>query len=266
MASSSVLIAGNYSIDWELFRIGIYWVWMMIHSLNRLLENSNIEDPRKTCIKGLLDVSDRIQTVRLTLMDILYLTRMASCSDKRDRLFGIRALLAVDDRRLIEPDYSLQTEEVYKATTITHITSHERLDILNLCVLQNSLSDLKGPSWVPDFSVQDRPEAIYDTEADGFALANYSIADENVFTVHGVKVAAISNVLASNLSKESTDTELVDACHTWRQHLRLSDAYVSGGSIENAFIETVMCGRTQETVPESSGFFFPLQILVSMSC
>ena len=70
-----------------------------------------------------------------------------------------------------------------------------------------------------------------------------------------MKVAAISNVLASNVLKESTDTELVDACHTWRQHLRVSDAYVSGGSIENAFIETVMCGRTQETVPENSGTF-----------
>jgi len=155
LAASSVVAVGTCSIDWELLRIGVWWAWMMIDDLNRLPETPNIEDPGTNCIQGLLNVSDRNQTVWRTLIDILILTRMVSCSDKRDRLFGIRALLAVDDRHLIEPDYSLQTEEVYKATTITHITSCKRLDILNLCVLQNSLSDFKVPSWVPDFSVQD---------------------------------------------------------------------------------------------------------------
>ena len=225
----------------------------MVHSLNRLSGNPNIENPATNCVAGLLDVSDRNQTVRKDFLGTLSLTRTASCFDKRDRLFGIRDLLPVEDRHLIEPNYSLPTEEVYKVTTIKHITSHERLDILRWCVLHSSSSDLKVPSWVPDFSFQDRPEVIVDTEADGYTLANYSIGDESINTVHGVKVAAISDVLASNISKSSTDTELIDACHTWRQHFLSSDAHVAGGSMEDVFIETVMCGSTRETLPENFG-------------
>ncbi|PVH80079.1 hypothetical protein DL98DRAFT_572177 [Cadophora sp. DSE1049] len=255
LASSAVVVVGEYSIEWELFRLGVYWVWMMINSINRLPEAPNIENPRTNCLQGFLEVSDRNLTIQRNLLTTLHMTRRASCFDKRDRLFGIRDILYVDERQHIKPDYSLETEEVYTNTTVSLINSHERLYILKWCVLQCPPSDLKLPSWIPDFSFQGRPEAILSNQADGTAHSNHSIENGNVLIVHGVKVTEITQVVATESARHGADKEVVGVCRTWKQQLPSSTAYVTGSSMEDAFIEAVMCGKTQEIVPENSGVF-----------
>ncbi|KAH7419577.1 heterokaryon incompatibility protein-domain-containing protein [Cadophora sp. MPI-SDFR-AT-0126] len=253
LASSAIVVVGEYYIDWELFRLGVYWIWMMINRINSLPGAPNIENPRTNCLEGFLEISNRNLTMENFLLSALHLTRMASCSDKRDRLFGIRDILRVEDRQHIKPDYSLRTEDVYKATTISLINSQMRLGSLQWCVLQSPPSDMKLPSWIPDFSFQGLPEVIFNNEADGLADSSHSIENGDILTVHGVKVTEVIQVLATEFTRQSTDMELIEICRAWKQHLPFSAAYVTGSPMEDAFIEAIMGGRIQETLPEKSG-------------
>ncbi|KAK0099535.1 hypothetical protein ONS96_008369 [Cadophora gregata f. sp. sojae] len=255
LASSSIVLAGEYFIDWELFRLGLYWVWLMINNINRIPDAPNIDNPGTNCVFGLLEISDRNATIRTTLINALSLTKRVLCFDERDRLFGIREILIVNERKYIEPDYSLDTEEAFTATTMSWINDYGRLDILKFCVLQSPFSDLKLPSWVPDFSFQGRPEQIMYTRADGFAYPNHSIDNGAVLTVYGVKVTEVTQVVAKELTRESTDMELLGVCCAWRQYFSHWNVEAADESTGDAFVEAVMGGRIQEMTPINLGVF-----------
>ncbi|KAG4435168.1 hypothetical protein IFR05_009337 [Cadophora sp. M221] len=182
-------------------------------------------------------------------------TRKSFCSDKKDRLFAIHGLLPPRQKHLITPDYSLRTEEVYKATTISCIKFYTRLLLLPNCILQSSPSDVELPSWVPDFSFKDAPEYIDYSQADGYALGSFSFHEMDILAVQGVKVAEITEAWASNITQRSTIDELGDVWYSFGQQLSLSASYIAGGNVDDALIEAILCGLTEETGPANFGWF-----------
>ncbi|KAH6712545.1 heterokaryon incompatibility protein-domain-containing protein [Leptodontidium sp. MPI-SDFR-AT-0119] len=254
LATSSSVVAGECSIDWELFRLGLYWIWYKINDLNRLPGVPYIENPSTNSLHGLLNVSDRNVNTSVNFLSALDLTRKSLCSDKKDRLFAIQGLLPPVEQRLITPDYSLRTEEVYKATTTSCIDLYGRLALLPYCVLQSSPSDVELPSWVPDFSFQDAPEPISYSGAAGCALGSYSLHERDILVVQGVKVAEITEAWASNITQQSTNDELGKVWCDWGKQVSLSAAYVAGGHMDDALVETLLCGQTKENGPDNFGW------------
>lgn len=62
-------------------------------------------------------------------------------------------------------------------------------------------------------------------------------------------VAEIREVWNYDLTRETTKKELIEICDLWGQALSLTGPYVAGGSMEDAFIETVMISRVIEKAP-----------------
>ncbi|CZT03934.1 uncharacterized protein RAG0_10555 [Rhynchosporium agropyri] len=77
------------------------------------------------------------------------------------------------------------------------------------------------PCWVPDSSCSDLPNPIPYGRADGYSKAVYSVTDAK-------------DILP--------DTEVTSVCHEWAKQIDPSASYVAGGSMELAFIATVMFG------------------------
>ncbi|KAK8037330.1 hypothetical protein PG991_000676 [Apiospora marii] len=73
------------------------------------------------------------------------------CTDLRDRVYGILAMLDSEDVGPPNVDYSLSVAEVYTATAAHYFQKARFLDLLRSCELApDRMPEL--PSWVPDFS------------------------------------------------------------------------------------------------------------------
>ncbi|CZT50433.1 uncharacterized protein RSE6_11414 [Rhynchosporium secalis] len=99
------------------------------------------------------------------------------------------------------------------------------------------------PCWVPNLSCSDLPNPIPYGRADGYSKAVYSVADaEDILSVQGVEIPEVDQCWTSKLTKESPDTEVTSVCHEWAKQIDPSASYIAGGSMELAFIATVMFG------------------------
>ncbi len=88
----------------------------------------------------------------LDLVQILYVTRNAACTDARDKVYGILGL-AVDGESVVrEPDYNLAIEEVYKKLVVSSIEVRGNMDILSLSNPYDSpapYASSPSPAWIP---------------------------------------------------------------------------------------------------------------------
>ncbi|KAL2064409.1 hypothetical protein VTL71DRAFT_4903 [Oculimacula yallundae] len=253
LAKASTIHAGESFLDWEKFRCGMLWIGSKINEINLLRNISDAIDPPVKII-GLLHVTDRTRAVAEGFLQTLDRTRQLLCYDDRDRLFAIRGILGAYQRDFIQPDYSLPTEEIYKATTISWMNWYGRLDILQNCVLHTPPSKYKMPSWVSDFSYRETSDPIKNIRVDGYSRASFSI-EWDTLAAHGVRVGHVSEVWTSLVTKKSTDKELIDVCRTWMEQLSLPSAYVAGGLIEDVFIEAILGGSIEGKAPKNAGSF-----------
>lgn len=85
-----------------------------------------------------------------TLLDVLEIARQSSSTDPRDKVFALLNLCSDPISALIQPDYNLDTSEVFTkvACAIVKAGQGPRL-LLNAGVLDQTSS---LPSWVPDWS------------------------------------------------------------------------------------------------------------------
>ena len=87
----------------------------------------------------------------LPLLPILNVVNWTSCSDPRDKVYGILGVITDPEIALISPDYNLLTHEVYTKLVRCHIESSKTLDILGFAKPSSVVKGL--PGWVPDWSV-----------------------------------------------------------------------------------------------------------------
>lgn len=119
-------------------------------------------------------LEDRLHTIgglvfQLRWTDILLMRgsfEKALCSDPRDYVYGIRALLLPDQQDLCgAPDYSRSTVQVFSDLARGYIQKYPNgLTIVRQCELPAGLSSWPGPSWVPDWS-STKPVSNGDTTA-----------------------------------------------------------------------------------------------------
>lgn len=105
---------------------------------------------------------DRLSTIgglvfQMRWTDILSIRETfgrAVCSDPRDYIYGIRALLLREQQDLCgTPDYTKSSAEVYSSLARAYITKYpDGLTILCFCELSPLSRRWSGPSWVPDWS------------------------------------------------------------------------------------------------------------------
>ncbi|CZT07471.1 uncharacterized protein RCO7_09749 [Rhynchosporium graminicola] len=91
LATASTILVGEFSLDWELFRLGTFWLHTMTSKINLLSGISGIEFAQKSDLFGLLGETDRAKTMSLQLLSGLIMTKNWRCFDSRDRLYALRA-------------------------------------------------------------------------------------------------------------------------------------------------------------------------------
>jgi Heterokaryon incompatibility protein (HET) len=139
----------------------------------------------------------------ISLLQALYRTGMALCTDPRDKIFAVLNL-AYDGAKIVpNPDYTIPVDQVYKQLAVSLIKETGRLDILslaNLPVYPRQL-DMPVPSWVPDWTfrvtstINSRIAAVRKVWADkgSIAVANFS-DDNNALMVKGFIVDTIDGL------------------------------------------------------------------------
>jgi hypothetical protein len=85
----------------------------------------------------------------LPLLYVLDRSRTTLASDARDKIFAIIGLLDPETKELLEPNYNLLTDDVYKALVKTYVEGTGDLQIITLA---HDSPERTLPSWAPDWS------------------------------------------------------------------------------------------------------------------
>ncbi|KAK5705637.1 hypothetical protein LTR17_021503 [Elasticomyces elasticus] len=88
----------------------------------------------------------------------------ADVTDPKDRVYALLGVIPNNESRLIVPDYTLPTWEIYAQATYASVAGTRTLDILAVTPAARS-SELDLPSWVVDFSTVPFVATVADTLA-----------------------------------------------------------------------------------------------------
>ena len=86
----------------------------------------------------------------ITLPELIEITSMVNCSDPKDRIYALLAMLKYNEFPII-PDYSKSLKQVYRDAVVHMIQTNNRLSILGHCNIRNRIAG--WPTWVPNYSV-----------------------------------------------------------------------------------------------------------------
>jgi hypothetical protein len=160
-------------------------------------------------------------------------------------------MLSANINLRIIPDYSKTKEEVYEDFVRRHIESSQRLDILALCELQNSSSDL--PTWVPDLSVPKLSLNLCVGEACGRSRheGSFSNTDKGLHLC-GVYAGTIKYV-GNSVPHTAMLSEILALCRSWEISGTLVGNYSGGCTAPDAYLKTIVCGWIKDDIPPASG-------------
>jgi len=88
-----------------------------------------------------------------SILSLIRGARSSQATDPRDKIFGVYGLFG-SQKVPLNPNYTLNTEEVYTQFTAGYILMTENLDVVSLSGIGTYKEDgeLELPSWVPDYS------------------------------------------------------------------------------------------------------------------
>ena len=123
-------------------------------SLNKLLRDRHAISLHTVTLRNIMTLISCRRWSRdgksLPLLPVLNIVIWNSCSDSRDKVYGILGIMTDPDVARISPAYSLPTDEVYRRLVRSHIESDLTLDILGFVKPSNGTEGL--PSLVPDWN------------------------------------------------------------------------------------------------------------------
>lgn len=126
------------------------------------------------------------------------LNRVASgkkCTDPRDRIYGVLAILEENEEHPLHVDYSLSVPEVYTAATKHFVQTQESLSMLDSCGLTSKPMD-NLPSWVPDFSNASTGASFSDVAALAASLTRpfVNFPETGIMRLAGVMSSKVQSV------------------------------------------------------------------------
>ncbi|KAL2061762.1 hypothetical protein VTL71DRAFT_7140 [Oculimacula yallundae] len=238
LARKGLFLCGNEQLDWITFRYAILTFWYnkaaswSLPSVIRLIGN---------LVEFLPD--------KHPISDILYQVYGRSCTDSRDRVYGIHGLFPPSFQKLIHPDYSLSVEEVYRNTTVAHINFSKRLEMLRLCHTEEyEASSL--PSWAPDLSSKLKIARRMDWQfAAGHSRAEVSFDLPATINATGIQCATVVNV-HEPLHLGAALHECLQVVRGWEPENIELGTYVTGVSVREAHARTLTGNALKDRFPD----------------
>ena len=117
-----------------------------------------------------------VQGRRPNMYRLLQYGRAALCSDPRDKIYSLLALMAEPLADLIQPDYTETVENIYRSFALDTIKATASLDVIRHSGLETTSS---LPSWAPDWVVEPENSALT-IDDNAFAASGSSLASVRV--------------------------------------------------------------------------------------
>ncbi|KAK0662532.1 heterokaryon incompatibility protein 6, OR allele [Cercophora samala] len=209
VAKRAVMVNGLHQMDWDLFRDAIQ------HGLDLDLTawTVNVLGVGIPPVTAVFEDVQRIRDLSAApssnpadeLLGYLIHTRARDATDLRDKIFGV---LGFSDGRLkdvgIVPDYRSTVSQVYRDAAVRILTVSGNFDVLGLCIRAELPTAPRGPSWVPDWSVQSAIAVplVYDAlgqprkthASKGSPLVSWCEEDGNVMVGQGHVIDVVSSL------------------------------------------------------------------------
>ncbi|KAI1770140.1 HET-domain-containing protein [Hypoxylon cercidicola] len=194
------------------------------------------------------------QSARVSFWDLHEVFGNASCSDPRDRVFAVRALLYPSENEICPvPDYSKPWVEVYKDVALRFIDKFGSLDILRECQFDPHAS---SPSWVPNWSKKRTATGLRQCPlmASSQLNAHYEVPGDGILRVAGV-ISTVINEL--QVIPDLSDAWGGKIYEVYRQILMSRDTNCQQSLFDDlleAYARTLVCGRIADGVDPSRAF------------
>jgi hypothetical protein len=249
LSKQAIAVAGFYELPWETFRSSVYWMGAyMVDSTPAMLNVFSNDYIVNSIYPIIATLRERDSPVRL-VQD----TRHSFCSDPKDRIYGLLSMLPLKMRQGIHANYDNTQEEVYQAFAREHIRYSESLDILAACEFRESPN---LPTWVPDFSVPKR-SVNFDRAFGCLRRTKYFTSPTDTeLPITGVHAGTIEQ-LGKPAPPTSNLTDVISLVQGWESLVEnvVSGTYIGGGTLLDAFTQTLVCGSVKEHQPAGRGIY-----------
>ena len=268
LARHAWFLTGMQALDWDLIACAWRnWVTHLNSCCVECIMSLPFEDFRilQRIAKNVVDLigaRNRLRQGQHLIQPLLRLRRRESI-DARDKIYGLLGLQSGQHKMCLTPDYSMSVAEVYTQFAFELIRNQGWLVPLHLD-LDQKLVGL--PSWVPDWTFCPDEPADYFTNrlecctsynAAKSLIAASAVLDGRTLIVNGIAVDRISRVSCPYRMRQ-TEAQQLELIAEWHEFLHLRqhgcDAYIAGGSVYDAYVETAFAGRFYQ-----GGAFRPLK-------
>ena len=191
-AERAILICGRSSIPWSAFRKAAIFL------------NKKVKDPSHPRFEHWRARAALVAEVctqgRTWLGQMLRQMQRTSCTDPRDRVYGILGILPATSKGmadLIRPNYKKPPQLVYQELLAAEIAAMGRADLLSECFLPKaSTTPTWTPSWAANWTVR-REWDLYMMQqcADGQSAVAVSLPDPRRLRIKGVLAATVVDML-----------------------------------------------------------------------
>ncbi|KAH7310530.1 heterokaryon incompatibility protein-domain-containing protein [Stachybotrys elegans] len=237
LARRGLFLCGEDELDWMTFRYAILALWYNKAASWTL-------PPVMRLIGNLVELLPE----KHPISDIFYQVYNRSCTDPRDRVYGLHGLFPPSFKKLIPPDYTLSVGNVYRDVTIAHINYSKRLEFLRRCLVEKP-EEKTDPSWVPDLSSNLKITRRMDWQfAAGHSRCEVSFDMPNQLNATGICCATITDVHPP-LPPGVGVVECISSVRGWASNDLDSGTYVTGGSIREAHARTLTGNALNDRFP-----------------
>lgn len=267
---TAIVLCGPLSIPWhKIAQARVHWFQhknscclAATSQLSRSLGNTAFEILAHWSSATLAIQSYRMRRARgatLDLVEVLNAFDRRKAKDPRDKVYALLGLIE-EQRRPVFPDYSVDVDQLSRSLTLgLFASSREPLSVFNGVRRPRSGTGL--PSWIRDFGNRSGVDRLpYERNRDTvrrkyrasrFTAGRAQLCSDTVLSLVGVKVDRISQI-----GSICTGTVKLEPDHIsqWAELLnldsRLNEPYVAGGTLEEAFMRTMMGDFVMEMLPE----------------
>jgi len=184
------------------------------------------------------------------LLDVLLYHQEKSCSEPRDRVYGLLGILSEQERGQFPVDYSRRVRDIYIDVVDYLLASTQRLDIICASINFPVPQNVDGlPSWCPDWSQRRRILPIWNRfrgfSAAGDSDANFAFSNKRrTLSISAIRLDKIISC-GIPLSPPICNGALYMSFFEWRLKLIESKGYNQAD--HEAFCRTLSCGRLPDT-------------------
>ena len=207
-APEAVLLCGGHSAPFERVSKPVAELWLQIISPGRFEEiglTNRFPLPSVWSIRQMAELRSDSFSRGTDIISLAEKHNTRKCKDARDKIFGLLGLatdLSGDDWE-VEPRYDIPVEEVYKRVALWCIIKRKNLDILSSRRDYKIKSNLRLPSWVPDWNEEggkgDMDLPPVKTTASGTSTPCVSVSkdDSNILLITGFVLDKIHRLAPS---------------------------------------------------------------------